>query len=225
MNTKHFNGLNALILLGAMAIAGIGCQEKISPCETPKTGNNYILGDTARSFIQQYFGANKVIFETLSGEEIAFNVTVSDKIGAYQYSEPCESDNTVNQTVNGTSQLIEVILVNEPEVSKPIYLSLYVLPPSGIPNAQETFTVSFGPLFSNDFGDGDELFYYGINQSNPQVQYSNSVTLQGHTYNGVYEMITQTIPPKIAVKYTKEEGIVYMRNASTSKEYFFKRKE
>lgn len=225
MNTKHFNGLNALILFAVLAILNGGCKEKLSPCDIPKTGDNYTLGDTAKSFIQHYVGANRVIFETLSGEEIPFNVTVNDKVGAYQFSAPCETDNSATQIVNGTSQLIEVKLFTEPELSKPVYISLYVSPPVDIPNAEENITLSYGPLFSNDFGNGDELFSYVINQSNPQVQFLDSLTLHGRTYHDVYEMVIQSVPPKIDVKYSKQEGIIYMRNASNSKEYFYKRKE
>ncbi|MFK8055936.1 MAG: hypothetical protein AB8F78_07450 [Saprospiraceae bacterium] len=202
-----------------------GCPDDPDPCAVPRDGENYLLSDTAVQYIETYEGVSRVIFETETNEEIVFDVSRFDAIGSYQRVGVCAANASGGQTVIGTSQLIEVVLSNDSLFLESFFITLSEAPTPPNTGNQESLIVSVGKLFSNDYGPGDGLFGYRIDQNNPDVDYTDSLTINGRTFYGLYQTNLFFDPPKYEVMYTMNEGVVFIKHVLSGTEYVYKRKE
>jgi len=171
----------------AMFLAG-GCKEDMNPCEVPKEGVNYVLSDSVKNYINHYADANRIIFKTLSGTEVAFDVATDDTPITYQVSLPCEVDTSQSQTVIETSQFLSFSLSNSAVLAKPIFVNLVEYPIIPSLDAYETLVVSLGKIFTNSFESEDELFYSYIGGNNPQINYLDRFVIGGKTFYSVFKM-------------------------------------
>ena len=210
-------------VLGLIALLIAGCK-KDDPCDTPRQGENYVLSDSVKAYVNNYNSANRIIFTTLDGTEVSFDVTRKDTIVSYVVGLPCESDLFQIQSVRGTSEFIEFSLNNPILWNDPINVNLIKLPEMVERDAQENLSVSLGAYFSNSFEDGDELFYKIFNENNPHLNFLDSLVLGGKTFYHVYEWNGTGTTPKLEVKYNMSEGIVYIKDPSTGEEYVYERK-
>ncbi|MGB1242516.1 MAG: hypothetical protein ACPG49_08345 [Chitinophagales bacterium] len=201
-----------------------GCERENNPCEIVKEGENYVLNDSAKALVNNYIHADRMIFKTLAGDEVSFDVIEKDTIGSYQVGFPCEVDTSENQTTKGTSQILTYSLINNAIISEPVVISLFEFPEVPTRQAEETLAVSLGEYFTNSFGNGDELFYYVLNSHNSHLNYLDSLLIGGKTFYSVYEM-NNNIAQNLEVKYTLDQGIIYMNNPTNSIEYIYERKE
>jgi hypothetical protein len=213
------------IMVGILLILFYGCEKEKNPCEIVKEGDNYMLSDSAKNFVSNYINADRIIFKTMAGEEVSFNVIKKDTVGSYQVGFPCEEDTSRNQTTTGTSQILTYSLINNVVISEPIVVSLFEFPEIPTRQSQESLGVSLGNYFSNSFDEGDELFYYNLNSNNSHLNYLDSLIIGGKTFYSVYEMSNLTTIPKLEVKYTINEGVVYMKDLQNLIEYIYERKE
>lgn len=226
MNHKTLGKSHFLIIAAGVAAIFIGgCHTDENQCNIAKEGENYMLSDSAKTYLNNYTDAHRVIFETLAGDEVAFEVTLKDTIGSYQVEMPCEIDNSQRQAVNGTSQILTISITNNMALPESVFITLVEYPKTSAQEAKEYIVVSLGALFSNSYGSGDELFYYIINGNNPQVNLLDSLIIGGKTFYSVYEMGNSGTTPNLEIKYTMNEGIIYLRDPLTSEEYVYKRKE
>ncbi len=214
-----------IILIGILAFLFYGCEKENNPCEIAIEGENYVLSDSAKTYVSNYINADRIIFKTLAGDEVSFSVIEKDTIGSYQVGFPCEVDTVQSQTTKGTSQIITYSLINNAVISEPIKVSLFVLPEIPTRQSQEILVVSLGEYFSNSFGEGDELFYYILDSNNSHLNYLDSLVIGGKTFYSVYEMNNSTTISKLEVKYTINEGLVYMKDLQSLIEYIYERKE
>ncbi|MFM9950543.1 MAG: hypothetical protein ACKV1O_21580 [Saprospiraceae bacterium] len=214
-----------VVAIGVALFLAEGCKKDINPCETPKEGENYLLSDSAKTYINHYADANRIIFKTLSGADIAFEVVSKETIGAYQVPFPCEVDPAQSQTVIGTSQLLSFSLSNSAVLTDPIFVNLVEYPIIPSRDAYETLAVSLGELFTNSFEDKDGLFNYYISGNNPQINFLDSLVIGGKTFYSVYEMNDGQIVPNLEIKYSINQGIIYIKNPQNSMEYVYDRKE
>jgi hypothetical protein len=161
----------------------------------------------------------------MAGDEIPFDVNVKDTVGSYQVGFPCEVDSSRNQTTRGTSQILTYTLINNLVISEPIEVSLFEFPEIPTRQPEETLVVSLGEYFSDSFGEGDELFYYILGSNNSHLKYLDSLVIGGKTFYSVYEMSNSSTNPKFQVKYTNNEGIVYIKDMQSLTKYTYERKE
>jgi len=215
---------STMVTIGVAVLLIEACKKDMNPCEIPRQGETYLLSDSAKNYINHYSDANRIIFKNMLGADVAFEVATKDTIASYQVPLPCEVDTFQNQTVIGTSQFLWVSLSNSAVLAAPIFINLVEYPILQNRDAYETLVVSLGELFSNSFGSGDELFYY-ISGNNPQVNYLDSLTVGGKTFYAVYEMDNSGIVPKLEIKYTVNQGIIYIKDTQNSVEYVYDRKE
>ena len=201
------------------------CNKDMNPCKIPREGENYVLSDAAKTYLNHYADANRIVFKRVSGAEIAFEVATKEAIASYQVSLPCEVDTFQSQTVKGTSQVLWVSLSNSAVLAAPIFLNLVEYPIIQNRDAYETLVVSHGELFSNSFGPGDELFHYYISGNNAQINFLDSLVIGGKTFYSVYEMKNGGIVPNLVIKYSMNEGIIYIKDPQNSAEYVYDRKE
>jgi hypothetical protein len=214
-----------VLLVAFVASMVVGCNKDAHPCTIAMDGENYVLSDSALSYINEYGDANGIIFETRTGVEVAFNVAMKDTIVSYQVPSPCEMDSSRNQTIQGTSQIVLITLSNVAVLSESIAINLFEYPKTPDQAAQEALAISLGVYFSNSFEEGDELFSYNLNTSNPHVHVLDSLLIGSRMFYSVYERNDIGNPPKLEIKYTKTEGIVYIKNPLDTQEYIYKRKE
>jgi len=211
--------------IGVVLFLAGGCKEDMNPCEVPKEGVNYVLSDSAKNYINHYADATRIIFKTLSGTEVAFDVATDDTPVTYQVSFPCEVDTTQSQTVIGTSQFLSFSLSNSSVLAKPIFINLVEYPIIPSRDSYETLVVSLGEIFTNSFESEDELFYRYVSGNNFQNNYLESLVIGGKTFYSVYEMIDGPIVPNLEIKYTINQGIIYIKDLQNSVEYVYDRKE
>jgi len=225
MNHKLQRNFYIFLIIGIAAIIN-GCgNEDLNLCETPRIGESYMLSDTGQEFVNPYMEANKIIFETPTSEEVIFEVNTLDTISSYSRGGICESNPSEGQTVNGTSQLIKIKLSNHLEFVRPFIINLFETPSNGIVDNQETLGITFGELFSNDIEEEDVLFFYQIDTTNTDVNFLDSLDIYGKVFYSVYEMNSTAASPRIEIKYTKTEGIVYIKDIINLNEFIYNRKE
>lgn len=212
------------ILIGILTFLFYGCEKENNPCEIAKEGENYVLSDSAKMLVSNYNNAERIIFKTMAGDEVSFDVIYKDTIGSYQVGFPCEVDTSKTQTTQGTSQILTYSLVNNVAISEPVTISLFEFPEIPTMQAQENLAISLGGFFSSSFGNGDELFFYNINSNNSHLNYFDSLVLGGKTFYSVYEM-SNGITQNLEVKYNLDQGVIYIRNPINSIEYIYERKE
>lgn len=213
-----------LIIIGVVTLLITACNQDMNPCDVSKQGENYSLSDSAKTHLKHYAGANRIVFKTLSGTDVAFEVATQETIGPYEVSPPCEVDGAQNQTVKGTSQLLSVSLSNSAVLTAPIFINLVEYPIIQNRDAYETLVVSLGELFSNSSG-SEVDFYYKIRGDNPQIHFLDSLVVGGKTFYSVYEMNYGGIVPDLDIKYTVNQGIIYIKDTPHSVTYVYDRKE
>jgi hypothetical protein len=214
-----------LIGLSILFLFIISACKKDNPCDTPRQGENYMLSDSAKAYVNNYNNAQRVIFKTLSGNEVAFEVIRTDTTASYEVSLPCESDLSQKQSVRGNSELIRFALINSLIWDEPIYIYLFKFPELENREAQENLWLSLGPQFSNAFKEENGLFYKTFNVNNPDLNFLDSLLVGGKTFYNVYEWNGAGTTPGLEVKYNMSEGIVYIKDPATGEEYVYERKE
>lgn len=213
------------VLIGILAVLFCGCGKDKNPCEISKDGENNVLSDSAKTFVSNYIDADRIIFKTLSGDELSFDVLEKDSVVSYQVGFPCEDDTLQGQTVKGTSEVLSYSLINTTVISKPLIINVLEFPKLPTQQAQESVIISLGTYLSNSFGDGDLLFDYNINVNNPQLNYLDSFVIAGRTFYSVYETNYSAYLPNLEVKYSVEKGVIYIKDPHNSMEYIYERKE
>jgi len=218
----HFPKLPTALAIATAILLLAACNPD-DPCNTPRDGTNYTLSDTARSYANGYVGADKIIFKNTLGEEIAFVVTGMDNVATYQVSLPCDEDPSQTQTVNGTTQVLSYALSNPAVLAQPIIINLVEYPILEDRDAYESLVVTYGALFTN--GGGNELFYTYLTGDNPQLTFSDSLVLSGKTFYDVYALTPGGTAPVLDIKYTMNEGVVYIRDTMGGEVWVYERRE
>ena len=213
------------IIIGILTILFYGCEKESNPCEVAKEGENYILSDSIKTYVSNYFNADRIIFKTTDGDEVAFDVIEKDTIGLYQVAWTCELDTFQGQITKGTSQNLSYSLINNAVISEPLIINALEFPEIPTRQAQESLVVSLGEYLSNSFGDGDLLFDYSINTANPQLNYLDSFLIAGKTFYSVFETNYSGYTPKLEIKYSMNEGVVYIKDPQSLVEYIYEGKE
>jgi len=217
--------MNYKILIGILTVLFYGCEKENNPCEIAKEGENYVLSDSAKTFVSNYIDADRIIFTTLGGDELPFDLIEKDTISSYQVGIPCEIDTLQGQVIQGTSQTLSYSMINNTVISEPLFISVLEFPKIPTRQAQESLVVSLGEYLSSSFGNGDLLFEYNININNPQLNYLDSFLIAGKTFYSVYETNYSAYVPKLEVKYSIDKGIIYIKDPQSSIEYVYDRKE
>lgn len=212
-------------LIGVLVLLFYGCEKENGPCETAKQGENYVLSDSSKTYLKNYENAKKIIFKSPGGEEFILHVIKKDTNARYEGSLPCEADTSRIQIIKGTSQIINYTLSNSSLLSKPLQVSLFKLPEILTHYAEESLIVSFGERFSSQIFNIDELFYYVMNTDNSQLIYHDSLVLGGKTFYQVFDMGGMETSTQFEIKYTKQEGIIYLKDKQRIIEYRYDRKE
>lgn len=213
------------ILIGVLAFLFYGCEKEDKPCEIVREGENYVLRDSAKIYVSNYNNTNRIIFKTIAGDEVSFDVVHQETIASYQVAFPCEVDTSKMQTTEGTSQILTYSLINNVAISEPVKVNLFESPEIPTRQAQEMLIVSVGEIFSNSFSVGDAPFYYGLNTNNPHLNFLDSLVIGEKIFYSVYEMNNAMPSDKIEIKYTMNEGVVYMKDMQSLTEYIYERKE
>jgi len=221
----------SFLIIVAFAIAIItmlslnSCND--NPCETPAIGENFLLSDTIKAFVSNYENAEKIIFLNESGDEVEFNVSEFDDFKSeYLYGGTCQDDATMSQTISGNSQFIQFFLLNPIEISDPIYISLSEIPvPPNDIDTKESLVVSLGiwPSVSSEEGDG--LFGIRFDDVNSNFIFHDSLEINSKIFYSVFEPDNLSPTPNLDIKYTQNEGIIFIGDPNTGKEYVYERKE
>ncbi len=213
------------ILTGFLTFFFYGCEKENNPCDIHKEGENYMLSDSAKTYVNNYIGADRIIFKTLAGDEISFNVIEKDTINSYTEPVSCEVDTLQGQLVRGTSQFLGYSLINNSITSEPLIVSLLEFPEIPSRQAQESLVISIGEYLSDRFGNGDLLLDLNFNINNPQLNYLDSIEIAGKTFYSVYEPNYPAYIPNLEIKYSMNEGIIYIKDPQNLLEYIYERKE
>ena len=213
------------ILIGLLAFFFCGCEKENNPCDIAKEGENYMLSDSAKIYVNHYIDADRIIFKTLTGDEVSFNVIEKDTIDSYSVPISCEVDTLQGQLVSGTSQFLGYSLINNSVISEPLIVSVLEFPEIPTQQAQEALVISIGEYLSNSFGNGDLLLDLNFNINNPQLNYLDSLEIAGKTFYSVYEPNYPAYIPNLEIKYSMNEGVIYIKDPQNLVEYIYERKE
>ena len=220
---RHFNYRIALIFLAALVM---GCGDD-NNCVLNVEGEEFTLSQNAKSFVSNYVDAENIIFKDEQGNEVSFMISdYIDTLVSYEFLMNCVEDSTQLQSVKGQSQVIQAILSNSGELENPIFVSLIQIPKPDISKINQSVVVTLGDFFTNTSREeGHYLFEHNIDSSSPFTTFADSLDINGQRYYSVYEESDLSPTPKLDIKYTEKEGIIFIGNVNNGKEYSYVRKE
>ena len=225
MKNKLFSLLGLLTIL-TIVLTFNSCDD--NSCDTLANAEGLILSDTIKTFISNYENTNLIVFIDELGNEVEFNVSeIEDTEMEITFNGICEDNASMNQFFNATSQYIQLSLMNSNEIAEPIFISLSELPrpPSEI---KENIIITLGERFSESIEFDDFLFEIVFDfDENPNVNATllDSLELNNRTFYSVYEFESFVNNPKLEIKYTQKEGIIFIGDPTSGKEYVYERKE
>jgi len=222
----HYRLFKYWALGAVLSFCLISCEDE-NPCSQPTQNEVLVLSDTAKSYLSNYTTAEKIIFVTASGEEISFKISnFKDTTSTYSFAGTCEEDATLLQSINGLTQVQQLSLSNPSEISGPLFINLHNFPnpPSRI--LSEMITVTIHELFSPASFEieGSYLFEHNLNVTSQTSTRADSLTLNGKVFYDVLE-VNFTNQPALEIKYTQSEGIIFIKDYTTGKEYVYDRTE
>ncbi len=201
----------------------ISCTK--NPCEKSIKESSKLLSETTKSYISNYINTKKIIFTNNSGEEIAFFVSeIIDSMATFSKEIICSEDLSQYQIVEGKNQYIELSLSN-PKFEKPLIISLVEQPEQQVnSDKNEKILITYGKI--SDISDQKDilLVHYTLKENIYSIV-KDSVTIDGKIYYNIIEKSNTQNKSKIEVKYSKNFGIIYLKDNSTNIEYIYKRKE
>jgi len=193
-------------------------------CDQLLQGETLEISDPTKMFVKNYLNSENIVFENQQNEEVKFKVSeLSESFSNFRFTIQCEEDLDKFQTIQTTSEFIELNLVNQANISSDsIYISLIQIP-NEADNSEEEVIVTSGKLNSNNSNQASVLLSY--NNSETHVNFLDSLNINGKTFYSVYEPDNIDWVPKYDVKYTLNEGIVFLKDNSTNLELTYLRAE
>jgi len=214
--------MRAIFICLVMVTMVYSCSND-NACEEIIEGDNLRLSDTIRQKISNYLDANVIIFEDSDNNEAIFTVSDTRQTNdTYQFSKECSEDPSQFQTVKGTSELLEIDLANNTHLNDTLVITLLKLVNTNFENASESLIVTSSEVFSNLLEQDDVL--YSFDRLEEHVLFSDSLILRGKTFYSVYEPINFSWFPKYDIKYTLQEGIIYIADEDNGLELVYKEK-
>lgn len=216
--------LNKLLILVLMSIF-ISCSNE-NPCETPREGDHFTISEQTKSYLSNYEDQEKVIFVNELGEEIQFELSTREEfISDYSFGELCDTDSNQTQSVRGTSQFIQLAIVNLNEIPDSIYIALTELPipPNNI-DVPESVIVTCGKWLLGEIEDVNNLLWISNKNSDNNILL-DTLEIFDKIFTEVYEPKDMSPTPKLDIKYTMNQGVIYIRNKANNKEYVYDRTE
>lgn len=71
--------------------------------------------------------------------------------------------------------------------------------------------MSLGELFANSFESEDGLFNYYIGGNDPQINFLDSLVIDGKTFYSL-SMNDSQVVPNLEIKYSLNEGVIYIKD-------------
>lgn len=213
--------------IAIMTIAFIyGCSDD-NPCDNPGEGENFVLSDSIKAFIANYEDAERVIFKTADEDEVIFDVsTIQDVTVNYQFVGICEEDPSDTQVIMGSAQTNTLTLSNPDEVPEPIYISLreFPVPPENM-DVQEVTFVTLGALGTNSFQQEDALLWIYPSVDIEDVIFHDSLEIRETTFYAVYELDSPGTSTRYDIKYSMDQGVIFIKDPISGRELVYERKE
>lgn len=221
------NILFTTVLLSSIILL-VGCNDE-DACQTDGVARDLVLSDSIKSFIRHYEDAERVIFKNENAEDVAFDLTeIDDKIDEYRFIGICDKDPSRSQLKVGTVQGVGLSLMNFDEIPRPIYISLLELPnPPENLDSRETLNVTLGELGVNEMQQEDFLLAIDFppSQGQENLIFHDSLEIGNTTFYSVYEVDDALTSPSYEIKYSKNEGIIFIKDKITERELVYDRKE
>jgi len=211
------------MFLFAMTVLIVGCSSN-DECDESIEGGNLTLSDSLQNQISNYLNGDKIVFLNQIGSEVKYSIERRESsISNFSLSVTCEVDDSRFQTVIGTSESIELVLVNDSQIGDSIFITLFADQNPDDEKFIESLIVSCGKLFSDSFEQSDVLYTNTEDLSN--LVFHDSLQIRNKTFYSVYESSFTNWVPKLNIKYTFNEGIVYIEDSQNSIELLYERKE
>ena len=200
----------------------LGCNS--DDCDQLIQGETLVISDSTKMFIQNYIDAKTIVFENQQNQEVEFKVSeLSKSFNSFRFDEECKEDSDKLQTIQTSSEVIELNLVNQDAIlSDSIYISLIQVP-NKEENIQEGVIVTCGKLNSNNLNQSRVLLSY--DNSEIDINFMDSLNINGKTFYSLYEHNNIDWTPKYDIKYTLNQGIVFIKDNITGLELSYLRKE
>jgi len=201
--------INLHITVFFMALLLMGCNSEDKP--KPTTQADIFLGQEIKQWLENYAGTYKVFFKNSSGGDVVFYVSeIVDTLTSYN----------INDKI-GRSQIMSVALTSD-WTSKPIHVELVAWPEFEKTSSHDALNVRLGKL-SSSTKEGDGLLFYYENNTGFSV-INDSIMLNNKIYYDVIESIIQFPKPKYEIKYSKKEGIIFIKDNFTNEILIYDRR-
>ena len=200
----------------------LGCNS--DNCDQLVQGETLEISDSTKMFVNNYINAEAIFFENHQSEEVRFVVSeMNETFSSFRFDRECDEDSEKTQTVQTSFEVVEFILINQDNaLFDSIYISLSQFPNS-MGNLEESLIVTCGNLVANDLNQSDVLLSYDRFETN--VNFIDSLNINGTTFFSVYEHDNVDWIPKYDIKYSLNQGIVYLKDNETNLELTYLRVE
>ncbi len=193
-------------------------------CDQLVQGETLLISDSTKMFVNNYIDAEAIVFENQQNQEVRFEVSeMNESFSSFRFDRECDEDSDKTQTVQTSSEFIELMLINQDNsLLDSIYISL-IQTPNSVENLEETLIVTCGKLVAIDLNQSDVLLTYDKSETN--VNFIDSLNINGTTFYSVYEHNNIDWTPKIDIKYSLNQGIVYLKDNESNLELTYLRVE
>ena len=224
-NQNNFPNCTFYISALVFALLSLGCPA--DPCDAPETANTLLLSDEGKTYFQPYEGAQSVVFKTIgSQDELTVPlIALLDTMVSYSVDVVCEEGATQVQNAIGTSEVRQVAL-RSPEFQRDLVIRLV-----RYPEGAEDLLVVYDNGERLRFGAG--VIGLLAHQTGTASEFSvlrDSVVLANRTF---YEVIEpnlsnpgfESFDPPLEIKYTSTEGIIYINDLESGRQWVLDRIE
>lgn len=203
-----------------------GCSDN-NPCEKSGTAENLVLSDSIKSFIENYEDADRIIFKAEDEEEITFMVSdIQDGMGEYQFIGICDEDPSRPQLKVGLTQGISLELTNFNEIPQPIFITLWEFPtPPENLSSREVIHISLVPVGLSSMQEEDLLLTIDFFIEQENLIFHDSLEIGDTIFYSVYEFDDSVNFPRYEIKYSTNEGIIFIKDKISERELIYDRKE
>jgi len=226
---------NLKVLIPVVFILTIGCNK--NNCETVVAGDMFIISDSSKSHLSNYFASEKVFFTNSSTfQQLEFRINQKiDSLSAHSFFVECPENPDELSPFEGTSQFRQIQITNEAlNITITLKHSAAFTTPSGPEPIEDLFIVEEELKDFNSIQSAD----YGLLLVTPTLNEEVFTNKQALVFFGGKdflnaETIDPTNPgfendflsPRLEVAYNNTEGIVQILDSQNNTELVFERFE
>jgi len=206
-------------------------------CDEVIVGESFTIVDSTKVYLSTYFNADKIIFEnSVSGEEVIFQITTAiDTTLQYLTAAVCPNAPLISSQVIGD---VEVRKVQLERLSDGLVISIQHRSALNLPETPQSIEEIF--ILEGQLNESEQITSAnsGLLVLTPTLStplfsiITDTLNIGNKEFYDVYEFNSANtgfedsfLNENLSIKYSKLDGIIYLKDESTNSELIFDRTE